>query len=983
MKKLLFFYLLLISNSLFSQCLDPVSMGAPTLVDANCPGQGEITVNNVLPLLSGTDYYQYALYSVSLSSEVYTWQNSNVFPNLQAGNYEIRVRTRCSTTPFFSANYISNSVTLNNTEITTSISSVSVLRNSKCNNGSVSTVALGSGPLEYALVSSLTELEPIATYVRPRQPSNRFDNLPVGNYFLRVYNACDNASTIPFTIGVDNSNTQIAPLSSWFIPIGCDSVSFGFKVSNFFKNIATFPGDSQVKAWVKWPSGIVDTVNVGSQALTGLLTPLSAEYIARTSMVNFDPAYNSASVWPFNLSQSSFTIEMGFRDNCGIIHTNTFTYNKTNTISLSAEEITTSAANDCNNVTYRFYIKHTGGGGTATNQGFRSLDGFMISTNGGTTWSNIRTNSSYTSTTSNSYTDLRLFQRGITHTVLLKYCDTILSTTVTPPVTSDLNANLAVDQTACIGYGRMRVRKYNANGAKIGVRVLSVPAGQAAIPYFEITLSSATEYYPSQFSNLLPGSYRIELLDTIGVSCPASRFQTITVTAFNFNFNYTVNCNKNLEITTNKSLGNSVSNFRVKIFNSLNVQVFGGPDGMQGTTTSYLNIPGTSLASLPNGTYTIQVGRRLANSTDICSYVEKTWVKNSNNNLALQNSIFVSGCDNGLGALGASANGGSPPFVYTLLDLSDNEIAPSVVGGNTYENLNTAEVYKLSVLDACGAVVNRLISSNSQFEIATPGYSTMPCVGDNIGLALPQFTNVTYAWMKDSVLIPSASNNILNLPNLQLSDSGTYQSILTIGGCEVVGSLYINPFNCGGPLSVELTSFYANCYPDGSVFIGWETASELNSLDFFLQASNDLVNWENVDVVPAKGNSSISTKYQTFDRSPQDGVRYYQLIERGMDGLEKRYPPISNSCESKSDSELNVFPNPTTNDFNIEYFTDHKSILQLQIIDPNGRLISTQIHQLEKGNNTLFISETLGAGIYFVKIAVNKKELKPIKLIVN
>lgn len=983
MKKLLFFYLLLISNSLFSQCLDPVSMGAPTLVDANCPGQGEITVNNVLPLLSGTDYYQYSLYSISNSSEVFTWQNSNIFPNLQAGSYEIRVRTRCSSSPFFSANYITNSVTLNNTEINTSISSVTVLRKSKCNNGVVSAVALGSGPLEYALVSSLTELEPIATYVRPRQSVSRFDSLPPGSYFMRVYNACDNASTIPFTIGVDNSNTQITRLNGYFIPIGCDSVSFAYRVSNFFKNSVIFPGDSQVKSWIKWPSGVVDTINLPNQNVNILETPLVKDYTVRTSMANFDPAYNSLAVWPFNLSQASYTIEIGMRDNCGTIHTDNLTYLKTNTVKLMPEIVENSSANDCDLAAYRFYIHHTGAGGTATSQGFRSLDGFMISVDGGATWTNARNSSSYTNSVSNSDTDIRLFQRGMSHTVLVKYCDTIVSTTFTAPATQSFRADFYADQNACLGYGRVRVRKYNANGAKIGIRVLSVPAGQSAIPYFEITLNSANEYYPTQFSNLLPGSYQIEILDTIGVSCPLRRTQTIIVTAFNFDFNFVVNCNKNIEITSTKALGGTYSNFRVKIFNSLNVQVFGGPDGYAGNTTSSANIPGTSLASLPNGTYTIRVGRRLGNSTDNCSYVEKTWVKNSNNNLTLQNSIFVSGCDNGLGALGASANGGSSPFVYTLLDLSDNEIAPSVVGGNTYENLNTAEVYKLSVLDACGAVVNRLISSNSQFEIATPGYSTMPCVGDNIGLALPQFTNVTYAWMKDSVLIPSASNNILNLPNLQLSDSGTYQSILTIGGCEVVGSLYINPFNCGGPLAVELTSFYANCYPDGSVFIGWETASELNSLDFFLQASNDLVNWENVDVVPAKGNSSISTKYQTFDRSPQDGVRYYQLIERGMNGLEKRYPPISNSCESKSDSELNVFPNPTTNDFNIEYVTDHKSILQLQIIDPNGRLISTQIHQLEKGKNTLFISETLGAGVYFVKIAVNKKELKPIKLIVN
>ena len=983
MKKILFLCFLFVSYSASSQCADPVSMGVPTLVDANCPGQGQITVNNVLPLLTGTDYYQYSLYSISNSSEVFTWQNSNIFPNLQAGSYEIRVRTRCSSSPFFSANYITNSVTLNNTEINTSISSVTVLRKSKCNNGVVSAVALGSGPLEYALVSSLTELEPIATYVRPRQSVSRFDSLPPGSYFMRVYNACDNASTIPFTIGVDNSNTQIAQLGGWFIPIGCDSVSFGFRVSNFLKNNATFPGDTQVKAWVKWPNGVVDTVGLTLQPNTDLLTPLTKDYVARTDMSNFDPAYNPMDVWPNNLSQSSYTIEIGMRDNCGIIHTNTFTYKKTNTITLESESVTSSASNDCNFAAFRFYIRHTGAGGTSTTHGFRNLDGFSISVDGGATWSNIRTSNSYTTNTSNSYTDIRLFQRGMTHTVLLRYCGNIISTTFTTPVTTPLAANLVTDKIACLGHGRVRVRKYNANGAKLGVRVLSVPAGQAPIPYFEITLSSTNDYYPSQLSNLLPGAYSIELLDTIGVLCPVRRTLPITVLPFTFDFTYVENCNKNLEIRSNISLGNIDNSIRVKIFNSLNVQVFGGADGYPGTTPSYVNIPGTSMASLPNGTYTIRVGRWLNNSLDNCSYVEKTWVKNNINNLTLQNSIFVSGCNNSLGALGASANGGSAPYEYTLLDINDVEIPPSVPGGNTYENLNTANVYKLSVLDGCGAVVNRLISSNSQFEIATPGYSTMPCVGNNINLSLPQFTGVSYAWMKDSIVIPSANTNIFSLNNLQLSDSGTYQSILTIGGCEVVGSLYINPFNCGGPLSVELTSFNANCDIDGTVQIGWQTASELNSKDFIVQKSRDLVNWETVDILPGKGNSSINSNYTTIDRDPYDGVTYYQLIQRDFNDVVRSYNPISNGCDQQADSDLKIYPNPSSGDFNIEYYTEKNTIVEVEIMDINGRLVVSKIHKLMTGNNTLFISENLEKGIYIIQVITDKKVKTPIKLVVN
>ena len=985
MSKLLSLSFILLSYFSFSQCDDPISISAPTVTNASCQSNGEINITNVLPAPVGADYYQYSLFNNSTNSETYTWQDASLFSNLSAGSYEIRVRRRCFSSPSVSAGYITRNATITNTEVAASFTSVSVLRNDKCNNGEVSAIALGSGPLEYALVPTLTEAEPVVTYVSPRQPTSRFSGLSAGNYFMRVYNACGNASTISFTIDPELSITRVDSLAGYFIPISCDSVSFSFRVANYFKNTTNFPNDVLTKAWIVWPSGTIDSLNVSNQSNANLLTPRTVTLTRKAHVSEIDPAYNPALFWPDNLSNPIYTITFGYKDVCGVIYTNTYTYTKTTTTAIYAAPIASNVDSDCDNLAYRFAIRHTGGGGTTTTQGFSAYHGFEYSLDGGAIWQNATSSNTSSTSTGSSYTNIMIFPRGVSQNIQIRYCGKVLTSTFTPTATAVLSTTLPIDLISCLNKGRIRIRNYNAEGPIVGIRVLSKPASEITLPsYFEVNLSASTYTDPAEFSNLEPGFYEIQILDTIGAPCQLRKKITVEVKPFTFDFNFNVTCNKNLEINNIVPLG-TTSGFRVMIFNSLNVKVYGGTSGVSiNNITNILNIPGATISSFPDGTYTIRVAKAIPTDPNYnCLYIEKTWVKSSNNNLNLQNSVFVSGCEDGFAALGASASGGVAPYEYTLLDGSNSVVAPSSPGANTYNNLDGSEVYRLNVLDSCGSSVNRMISSNSQIQIGAPGYNTMPCVNNDVVLTLPQFTGVTYSWMKDNVLIPSATTNSFPLPNLQLSDSGEYQSKITIGGCEVTGALYINPLDCGGPLAVKLVSFNAFCDNDGSTVLTWKTASELNSKDFILQKSSDLLSWQTVEILSAKGNSNILNSYSSMDRSPFDEVNYYQLIQRDFDGKEHKFDPISNSCENDEFIEMKVYPNPTHGIFNIDYQSAKKGMLELQIEDINGRIISLQKHQLEIGKNKLFISENLVKGMYIVVVKVNGDNPKTQRLVVN
>lgn len=280
-------------------------------------------------------------------------------------------------------------------------------------------------------------------------------------------------------------------------------------------------------------------------------------------------------------------------------------------------------------------------------------------------------------------------------------------------------------------------------------------------------------------------------------------------------------------------------------------------------------------------------------------------------------------------------------------------------------------------------LVNLEPSLGTSITITTPGYNTMPCPGDNVTMISPTFTGGTYQWFKDGVEDVSATTNQYNFPDLQQTNSAYYTSIVTVGKCKVAGGLLIDPSVCGGPLAVKLTSFNSNCEPDGGVSFRWVTGSETNSLNFTLKKSSDLINWEIVDVLPAKGNSSIENSYVSLDRYPYAGISYYQLTQRDIDGLEKVYPPMSSNCKSIVEKEFKIYPNPTKRDFKVEFYTDSETIYNLQVMDINGRVFISQTHKLEKGKNTLLISENLVKGLYIIRITDDTNGSKTAKLVIN
>ena len=101
------------------------------------------------------------------------------------------------------------------------------------------------------------------------------------------------------------------------------------------------------------------------------------------------------------------------------------------------------------------------------------------------------------------------------------------------------------------------------------------------------------------------------------------------------------------------------------------------------------------------------------------------------------------------------------------------------------------------------------------------------------------------------------------------------------------------------------------------VHLDWSTASEVNTLNFIVERSNDGRNFYEVARVSAKNQSGKQT-YSATDPEPVTGLAYYRLRQNDTDGKYQYYEKVI-SVENQSEKQLAVFPNPAQKVVKIQF----------------------------------------------------------------
>jgi hypothetical protein len=194
---------------------------------------------------------------------------------------------------------------------------------------------------------------------------------------------------------------------------------------------------------------------------------------------------------------------------------------------------------------------------------------------------------------------------------------------------------------------------------------------------------------------------------------------------------------------------------------------------------------------------------------------------------------------------------------------------------------------------------------------------------------------------------------------------------------------YVNPFDRGNIVPVELTSFNAEL--DGSsVILNWVTSSETNNKGFYLEKSLTKDNWNEFAFVSGHGTSTQNNRYRYVDTNPYLEVAYYRLKQIDFDGSYSYSKEVEIDLLPEKFELSQNFPNPFNPTTSISWQIAKNSRVTLKVYDILGNEVRTLVNEYKNQGvyKTEFNGSDLSSGIYFYELKTdNFTSIKKLVLI--
>lgn len=182
--------------------------------------------------------------------------------------------------------------------------------------------------------------------------------------------------------------------------------------------------------------------------------------------------------------------------------------------------------------------------------------------------------------------------------------------------------------------------------------------------------------------------------------------------------------------------------------------------------------------------------------------------------------------------------------------------------------------------------------------------------------------------------------------------------------------------NCGPAcivLPVKLMSFTAESKGNYNQ-LKWSTSTEVNNDYFVVEASKDLIDFNEVGRVGGGGNSNIILNYQFNDNTVFEEVIYYRLKQVDFDGA-FTYSDIV-AVKKINEGEIELYPNPAKEVLYIDINSVKQDVYTIKYINVLGAIVQEKII-VSEGSSTYQANEfkQLETGIYFIQVLNHNNEV--------
>ena len=171
------------------------------------------------------------------------------------------------------------------------------------------------------------------------------------------------------------------------------------------------------------------------------------------------------------------------------------------------------------------------------------------------------------------------------------------------------------------------------------------------------------------------------------------------------------------------------------------------------------------------------------------------------------------------------------------------------------------------------------------------------------------------------------------------------------------------------PMPVTLLNFSGQ-HQGNANLLRWNVAQEKDVRSYWVERSENNVDWTVVGTVNSLGNIATQRSYTFTDNNLTGTRQYYRLRMVDLDGSTK----LSNTILIKGAvpvalSISGLFPNPTTGSLNLLVDAPRKDNVTLFVIDAVGRVVQTRKTSVDAGANTFALDvSTLSNGTYLLKL---------------
>ena len=198
---------------------------------------------------------------------------------------------------------------------------------------------------------------------------------------------------------------------------------------------------------------------------------------------------------------------------------------------------------------------------------------------------------------------------------------------------------------------------------------------------------------------------------------------------------------------------------------------------------------------------------------------------------------------------------------------------------------------------------------------------------------------------------------------------------LSVGAPIFIDNIY---FYSENSLPVKWTSFTAAAKAN-TVVLNWETATEVNNRGFGVERSKDGNTWSEIGFVKASPSNVNGATYSFVDYAPVQGMNYYRLRQKDLDGRFSFSKIRQVNFDGKYDA-VSVYPNPAKGTVNVVVDPNAKKV-NYSIVNAMGKSLKSGV-LLSEGNINKINLQGLPAGVYMLQVS-DEKGTKTTRVVVQ